>query len=157
MIDKKDLLKELEKKFEETKEDLGFQASLEGLDSVFFIKDFILSSGFVSEDFSRQLCSRIIDTYRGWSSYFHELLMPSSGNMFAQTESKLLSSKEDRENLWKISKKLMDFSSMHSLIGLKKDKVLEAKFIDETYNYWNEVLNEELIKIFEKVNENWKK
>jgi len=70
-MNNKEILNELEKKFEELKKELGFKSELQDIDEIFYIKDAILKDGFVSENIDRQICSRIIETYMGWTNYLH--------------------------------------------------------------------------------------
>ena len=69
-MEKKDLLKELEEKFKNIKLELKFNSSLKDIDKIFFIKDAIQKDGFVSENLSRQICYRIVETYMGWNEYY---------------------------------------------------------------------------------------
>lgn len=155
MTDKHELLQELQEAFKKEKERLGFIASFEELDSVYFIKDMILQNGFVSDTFSRSLCRRICDSYNAWASFTHRLLMPNPGSIPDMKESKSLQ-EEDKKKLQEIMHKSMEFSSRNSLIGLKKDYQAEAAFIDETLDYFNNTLAVDLIPIMEKVNSAWK-
>ena len=157
MADKKELLNELKEKFEEAKKELGFNASFEELDSAFFIKDAVLSIGFVSDGFSRQLCSRIIDTFNSWHSYLNGLMMPSSSFFASQTEAKLFNTPEDKKIIWSLIKKAMYLSSKNSIIGMSKDKNLEKEFIDEAYISWRDFYCPGILKILQRVNEGWKK
>jgi len=156
MGDKEILLKELKEEFEKSRKELNFKVSYNEIEREFKIEDAILSMGFVSTNFSRQLCSRILENYMGWHNYLNGLLIPSTGYFSNQIESKLFSSKEDKEIMWNLIKKIMIFSSEHSLIDLNKDKKRESKFIDETFSYWVKKFNPEIIKILSKVNSEWK-
>ena len=93
MIDKKELIKEIEREFEKTKEELGFNASLEDLEEAFRIYDGVVSSEFVSTNFSRQICSRILDNFMGWHNYLNGILMPNAGFLASQTEANLFNNK----------------------------------------------------------------
>ena len=156
MENKKNLLKELKEKFKEIKEDLGFAPSYEEIEREFKIEDAILSTEFISPNFSRQLCSRILENYMGWRSYLNGLLIPTQGDFSSQTEANLFSSKEDRELIWNLIKKIMVFSSEYSLIGLTKNKEREAKFIDDSFSYWTHKFRPEIVKILSKINREWK-
>ena len=83
------------------------------------------------------------------------ILVPSSGFLASQTEANLFNNKEDREMIWGLIKKTMEFSTRHSLIGFTRDKVEEAKFIDESLLYWKQVFAPSLEKILKKANEAW--
>jgi hypothetical protein len=156
MIDKKELIKEVEKEFNKVKNELGFEATLEELEDAFKIYDGVISSEFVSTNFSRQLCSRILDNYMGWHNYLNGILIPNSGFLASQTEANLFNNQEDREMVWKMIKKTMEYSTTHSLIGLTKNKKLEAQFIDDTLKYWKDVFSPNLKIILLRANEAWK-
>lgn len=157
MVSKKELLRELKEKFDDAKKELNFNPTYEELEQEFRIEDAILSSEFVSNAFSRQLCARILDNFMGWHNYLNGLISPTQGYLASQTEANLFNNNEDRELIWDLIKKSMTFSSEHSLIGLTNDKEREAKFIDETFNYWKETFSPGLIKILSKVHEGWNK
>lgn len=157
MLDKKHLLKELGEKFKELQKELGFETSFDDLDSAFFISDYVLSSEFVSETFSRQLCSRIVETLQGWMGYLESLLIPNPQSFVSQTESKLFQSEEYKKKIWDAIKEVRTLSSMNSLAGLKKDKVLEKEFIDSAFIFWRDMYSPLLVEILGKINVAWKK
>ena len=156
MSDKERLLKELEETFKKSQKDLGFNSSFEDLEKAFGIKDSILSVDFVSENFSRQLCSRILENYMGWYTYLNGLLVPNPNYLASQTESKVFGDEESRKNIWKLIKKIMEFSTRHSLIGFDSGED-EAKFIDEGLDYWNTTFKPNLVGILTKVNQGWQR
>ena len=151
----KELLNKLEMEFNKIKEELNFNSGLEEIDKIFFIKDYIFGIGFVSEKFSRQLCSRITDLYSSWMSYLHGLIMPNPQNILNISEAKLFSQDEKTE-INNLMKKAMELSSRHSLIGLEKNKQEESKFIDDAVLFWNDEFSLGLIKIMKKVNNAWR-
>ncbi|OGJ21399.1 hypothetical protein A3K73_09205 [Candidatus Pacearchaeota archaeon RBG_13_36_9] len=151
----KEILGELEEKFKTMKKELGFRASLDELDEAFFVRDALLSARFVSEKLSRQICSRIIETYMVWTNYLHSLIMPNPGHMLNMNESKMFNEEEKRALLGLLSKS-MELTSRNNLIGLTKDKKEEAKFIDNALNFWVKSFKPEMIKVVTKINENWK-
>ena len=155
MEKKEDLLRELREAFDETKKRLGFEASFEDLDRAFRITDGVLSSDFISEEFSHQICARIVENYMSWYNYLNGLLVPSSNFLASQTEASLFSGKEDREMIWELIKKSMEFSTRHSLLGLRKDESEEAKFIDDALTYWVQDFSPKLEIILKKSNEAW--
>lgn len=156
MNEKEELLRELKEKFDESKKEIGFKPSFEELEESFSITDSVLSIGFVSDNFSRQLCSRIVDYFRDWHGYLNNLLIPSSSYYASQTESKLFQLEDDKKKIWELIKVSMKFSSMHSFIGVRKNKSLEKEFIDGAYESWNNFFKGELSEILEKVYLNWK-
>jgi len=154
-MNKKEILEELEEKFKIMKKELGLKASLEELDEVFFIRDSILMARFVSEKLSRQICSRIIETYMSWTNYLHSLVMPNPGHMLNMNESKMFND-EEKKAILKLISQAMELTSRNNLIGLTKDRKEEAKFIDNSLNFWIKSFKPEMIKIITKINENWK-
>ncbi len=156
-MDKKEILKELEKKFDEAKKEIGFNPSFEDLEKEFSITDMVLSNGFVSENFSRQLFSRIAEFYRDWHGYLNNLLLPNPSYYAGQTEAKIFSSEEDKKKIWKLVESSMKFSSMHSLAGLTQDKEKEKEFINESYLEWINNFKPGIIYLMNKVYEGWKK
>jgi hypothetical protein len=133
---KKELLDELKIQFEKSQKEIGFETSFEELNNLFFIEDAILSAGFVSNSFSRQLCSRITDGFGNWENYLHSLLMPNPGSMMNQTEAKLFQNPSDREEIWNMISKLVGFITLNNLVGITKDLQKEKEFIDGVYNFW---------------------
>lgn len=157
MIDKKKLLLEAQEAFNEIHKELNLKVSYEELDREFFISDSVLSTGFVSTNFSKQVCSRIVDFYRDWHGYLNNLLMPNPNFYAGQTESKLFNSEEDRKKIWNLIKMSMKFSSIHSVNMLKGDLGLQANFINEGYSSWINVFKPGLVYILSKVSEGWAK
>ena len=156
-MDKKEILKELEKKFSEVRKEIGFEPTFEEIEKEFEITDAVLSSGFVSENFSRQLCSRIVEFYRDWHGYLNNILMPNPSFFAGQTESKLFNNDEDRKKVWELIGISMRFSSWHSLVGLTRDKKKEMEFINEAYTSWINDFKPGLIYMINKVHDGWKK
>jgi len=154
-MNKKELLEELEEKFKIIKEELGFKSGLEEINSIFFIKDAILNAGFVSESFSRQLCSRIVETYVSWNNYLHSLIVPNPGYLLNMNESKMFD-EEERRKIMKLVGESMALISMNQTIGLTKDKKEEGEFIDNAVRFWKKTFKPELIKITKKINSGWK-
>jgi len=156
MAEKKEIFKELEERFEHAKKELGFKSSLDDLDEVFYIREAVLKNGFVSERVSRQICSRIVESYNLIINYLHGLVLPSPQNMIAITESKMFDEQE-RKDILKLMTKTMAILSLNNRVGQTKDKKLEAEFIDSSLKFWKEEFNPKLKEIVIKVSEDWKK
>ena len=154
MSKKDELVQELENAFEKIKKELGFRSTLEDLDKVFYIKDFVLKDGFVSESFSRQLCHRIVGLFMDWNDYLHSLIIPNPQNLLNMSESKILSQEEKKEII-ELMKKVMELSSRNGLIGLNKDKKAESEFIDYSLRFWNDEFKPRITKIIKKINKEW--
>ena len=155
-MEQQELIKRAEEKFKETKHELGFKASFEELDKVFFIRDGVMKAGFVSDNFSRQICARIVESLMSWNNYLHGLIMPNPQNLLNFTESKSVKTEEERKQITKIMKRAMAFASTNTLVGLTKNRKEEAEFIDESLKFWNEEFSPILTVIMKKVNDNWK-
>ncbi len=153
---KEEVLKELEEKFEEEKKRLGFKSSFKEIDEIFFIKDYVLNSGFVSETFSRQLCSRIIDTFGNWNNYLHSLILPNPHHMINMNEAKMLND-EDKKSIGKLMSQAIAVMSTNTLVGLTKEKKVEAEFIDDSVKFWNSTYKPKIVELMTKINEGWKK
>jgi hypothetical protein len=153
-MEKKELIKELEKEFQKMKKDLNFKSTFEELNRIFFISDSVLKDGFVSENLSRQVSYRIVETFMGWNDYLHSIIMPNPQNILNMSESKIFNQEEKKEII-ELMKKNMEISSRNSIIGLTKDKKAEAVFIDKAVKFWNEEFKPKMIKIMKKVNKEW--
>ena len=150
------LLRQLKDKFEELKSELGFKSSFHEIDKIFYIQDSILNAGFVAESFDRQICARIVDTYMGWNNYLHNLVMPDSHSMIQMNESKLLNDVDKKEILQVIADS-MRIVSMNLVIGIGRDKNVEAQFIDNSVEFWNRHYSSSVFRIVKKINDGWNK
>ncbi len=154
-IDKKVLLKEIQVEFEKLKKEIGVKVTLEELDKLFLVKDYILSFGFVPEDFSYQVRARISSFYSSWSNYLQGILFPNPSSLLAMSESKIFSDDEKRE-ISRIISKLMAVASLNSFLNVSKDKKLEKEFFEKSIKTWTFV-HQNLHEIMKKVSENWDK
>ena len=152
--EKEDLLKQMHEKFNEAQKEIGFAATFEEIEEIFFIKDRIFSDGFVSDKFSRQMCSRMSETLGGWVGYLHSLLMPNPQSLMNLTEARLFS-EEERKEIRDLIKGAMALESLNSLAGLEKDLAKEREFIDGAVRFWNEKLKPGIVKVVGKVNGGW--
>lgn len=148
-------MKRFETTFEQVKKELKFKATLEELDSIFFIRDYIIHENFVNQTLSRAIARRIVDLLMSWYGYLHGLLMPNPSSMASIGESNFLNDDEKSE-IMSVMNKIMAYASTNSLIGLTKNKAEEGKFIDNSVAFWTETLNPFLTKIMKNVNEGWK-
>ncbi|MFT4312202.1 MAG: hypothetical protein ACMXYF_03150 [Candidatus Woesearchaeota archaeon] len=149
-----ELQEQLFKAFEKEKNRLGFTPTFEQLDEIFFLKDHVLQEKYVSEQYSRMLCSRITQTYSSWVSYLHSFIMPNP-HSFIDTNQVQAIQEKDRHNIQIYIGKLMQVIHTNTYIGIKKDAQLEKQFIDESYTLWFE-FKDHILPILEKVGEYWK-
>ena len=155
-MDNSQMLKELESEFQKMKKELGFKATLDELDSAFFIKDAILGEGFVSNYLSRQICSRIANTYMNWNNYLHGLVFTNPGNMMLMTESRMFNDAE-KKRISALISETMGLVSKNTLVGITKDKKEEAEFIDNAWEFWNKTFRREIENVMKKVHDGWMK
>lgn len=153
--EKKELLLELKEEFAKVKKELNLKSDFDELDEVFFITDFVLHESYVSEDFSRQMCSRIRDTLNVWANYLHSLLMPNPQYLINLTEAKLFK-EDERKEVWELLKGALALSSLNTLSGMTKDKKKEKEFIDGSLDFWHKKYKPGIVKILKKVNDGWK-
>ena len=150
----KELLNEFEHEFEKIKKELNFKATLQELDEIFFLKDFVLQTGFLSPRLSRMMCSRIKDTLSIWGQQLQAWLTPNPYSIISIGESQAFTDSE-KEEMNKIMRKILSLTSDNMLVGLTKNKENEAKFIDDSLAFWKENLPH-LIRYTEKMNHYWK-
>lgn len=151
------LIEEMNKKFHELKKKLNLKIEFEEIDNIYHIKDYILNGRYVSDDFSRQIRKAISDIHYSWINYLQGLLIPNPSHLGSITESKMFTTKEERDQISKIIEKLYALVSTNNTIILTRDKSIEAKFIEDSVKMWNNYLVFELKKVIVKINENWLK
>ena len=148
-----DLLDQFEKEFKKMREELGFSASLDELDTVFHLRDFIQQVGFVSTSLDRMLSGRIRDTFSSWIGYLHGLAMPNPGYMPAAEEASLF--ENQREEIFVLMRKYIALSNENAIIGLEQDKKRQAEFFDEALALWNET-KPQLLKYLQRTHTHWR-
>ncbi|MDA3836822.1 MAG: hypothetical protein PF542_04320 [Nanoarchaeota archaeon] len=156
-MDKVKLLKEYETAFIALQKEYGFVTPISELEEIFMMRDHILETGYVRENFSAQVSSRIVDYFRNWAGYLNAILVPNPQSFVNQTESKLFSSEEDKQEMWKIVKICMRYSSGFSLMLLSRDKKMQAEFIDTAYNSWKNDVKPFMIDTMQRVHSAWNK
>lgn len=153
---KAEILKELDEKFSKIQKELGFKVSLDELDEIFFIRDEILRDRFVSDQLSRQIAHRITNTYQNWTGYLHSIIMPNPHNLMNANEAKMFS-EDERKELLQFMSKIMALISVNTLVGMNNDRVMEAKFFDDSVKFWKDEFQPVMIKYMEKVKSEWHK
>ena len=154
MADKQELIAELEDKFKGMSKKLKLKHSLEDFDRIFFVRDFILQHGFVSESLSRMFCSRIVSLYESWANYLQGILMPNPSSLIHMYGSNSFS-KQEKAGIASLINDMMALVSRNSLIGLTKDRKAEARFLDDAVVLWDTFFKEKLIEIEKKANVFW--
>jgi len=146
-------MEEFEQAFNKLRTEMGFTPTLEALDEIFFLTDHIQQLGFVSNQLSRTVCSRIVDTYNNWIGAFHDWVMPNQSSMISMEQSNTFSEEEKKE-LINLIKKFMAFLTRNIVIGITKDKDAERQFINDAVTIWNDNLPA-MTKFSKKLQAHW--
>lgn len=145
----------LRKQFALTKETLGFNATFEEINGISYIEDMALSQGYVSNNFSRQMINRMLDTFSSWLGQIHSWIYPQPNDMIHGYESKKVSEEERKELLLMVDR-IMYLLRKHKRIafkGLIKEE--EAAFVDELVDFDKEYFNPFMLKYHEKFESVW--
>ena len=153
---KEEILKELRNQFNLTKKRLGFNATFEEINQISYIEDMALSAGFVSNQFSRQMINRMVETFYGWVGEIYSWIYPPQMDIVHINESKKISQEERKEFLLMISR-IMYLVRKNKKIAfnqLKKDE--EAKFVDELVKFDEDFFNPFMLKYHKRFEDVWK-
>jgi len=152
---KQEILLELRKQFDETKKRLGFKSTYKEIDNTSYIEDMALSQGFVSNQFSRQMINRMVDTFFGWINELYSWISPSPFDMIHINESKKLSPEEIKEVLNMIDRimYLVRKNKRIAFNGLKKKE--EGDFVDELVEFDKKHFNPFMLKYHNKFEDLW--
>ncbi len=149
------LLKELHDAYSTLQHSLGVRASLDELDAAFYVRDAILSAGYVSPSLTQQLCARIADIFMNWNGYLHGLVMPDPHFLVQMNESKFIDS-EGKKAILALIARSMVFVSKNTLFHARgTDFAEEARFIDESLAFWKNDYQPTLISILETLRARW--
>jgi len=154
-MSKEDLMKELEKEYEKLKKELDLSFNLAELNEHFFIKDYILEKGFVSDNLSNQIRGRIVDIMINLDNYLHSLIMPNPQNLFNINESKALDS-EDKKKIMKMMSRVAYFVAKNGSIRLNNNKEVEIDFFNNSFKFWIDVYEPFFLKLMQKIEDHWK-
>lgn len=154
-IDTQKLRSELLDAFSSEQKRLGFTSSFEDINSIFFIEDMVFQQGYVSVQFSRALCRRIVDTFYGWAQTFHTWVLPNPSSIFNLTESDAFD-EVDKEKISKLLATFMRFCTKNPINGISKDSAGEAQFIDEGVALWR-AEKDTIVSFLTKVGTSWEK
>lgn len=155
-MNKEQLLKELRKQFDLTKKRLGFKSTFEEINEMSYIEDMVLSQGFVSNQFSRQMINRMVETSYGWINTLYAWVYPAPMDIVYINESKKLS-KEERTEILFMMDRIMYLVRKNKRIafeGLIKEE--ESKFIDELVDFDKKYFNPFMLKFNKKFEKAWR-
>jgi len=148
-----ELLEEFKKEFEKEKKEIKLKTSLNELEEIFHINDFVLRENYVSPRITRQIARRIMEFFISWVQYVHGLIIPNPNSMLNLAEAQALS-EEDKKKITKVMNKLMALTSRNSLINLGQNKKDDKNFIDDAVATWKEV-QPDLDMAMKKIVTNW--
>jgi len=131
-----ELLQHFEQEFAKLKQELKFKATLEELDAVFFLRDFICEQKYVSTSLSRQISGRMVALFNNWYGYLHSIIVPNPGSMLNINESNEFD-EEEKAEIMHVMNNFIRLSVLNGQNGLTKDRKAEAKFIDDALDTWN--------------------
>jgi len=155
-MNKQEILEELRKQFDETKKRLGFKSTFEEINEMAYLEDMVLSQGFVSNQFSRQMINRMIDTFYSWTGELYSWVYPAPMDIIHLNENKKLFQEERKEILIMIDKimYLVRKNKRIAFKGLVKKE--EADFVDELIEFDKKHFNYLMLKYTEKFEKGWK-
>ncbi len=151
---KKQLLEELKEKFKQTKEKLGFKSTFEEVNEICYLEDAALSAGFVSEQFSRQMINRLVETYYSWVPPMHSWIMPPQYDLIYLKENKQITEQE-REEMKDLIKQIMYLVRKNKSIAFNNLKG-EGEFVDELVEFDKKIFHKTLYKFNKKFEDYWK-
>lgn len=155
-MEQDELLERFEKEFGALKQELKFRSTLDDIDKICYIRDVILSMGYVPKYLSRLVCRNITDTFKAWGNYFHGVVIPNPHSLLSVNESRMFSD-EEKNQFKDLMSQIMVLSSRHALNGITNDKIADGKFIDDAMKFWNKTLNPKIIEVLKKVHREWGK
>jgi len=153
---KEEILKELRKQFELAKKRLGFKASFDEINRISYIEDMALSGGYVSNQFSRQIINRMVETFSGWLSELYSWIYPNPVDIIKMNESKKLKEEEKKE-ISKMIDRIMYLIRKNKRIafeGLRREE--EGAFVDELVKFDKKYFNPFMLKYHKKFEKIWK-
>jgi hypothetical protein len=156
-MEKEELLKELRKQFNLTKEKLKFKATFDEINEVSYIEDMALSQGFVSNQFSRQMINRMIDGPYSWLNDLYGWLYPPPTDLIHLNEGKSLTQEERKEVLEMLELIIHLFRKNKRIAfeGLNPEE--EGRFVDELVEFKKTKFLPFMAKYHIKMENLWKK
>lgn len=132
-----ELIAKLESDFGQLRQRLGFNATFEALDEVFFFRDFVSQHKFVSNNLARMLSARISETFNSWVGHLHAWVVPNPGSMINVSEHNHFS-EEEKQQMIQVMHAFMVVLSKNTCIGITKDQVAQKELFDEAIAVWHE-------------------
>jgi hypothetical protein len=153
-MDKKEILKELREKFDEIKKNLKFKATFQEINEMSYIEDMALRDGYVSNQFSRQMINRMVETFVSWIPELNVLIFPAPYDLIRLNESKILTQQEKNE-ITEIISRIFYIYRKHKRIAFE-DLKGEGEFVDELVNFDKAYFNPFMLKYHKKLEKFWR-
>lgn len=142
------IAQKLNESFAQYKEKVQLKISFEELEQMLFLKDLMFERGYVPEDLGVTIRGRAMDLYNSWYGYMHGIFFPNPQSIPMQMEMQFFSD-EYKQELNKLMHKTMHYLKWSYLLGLKQDKQEEARFIEETYDFWIKTLKPKMASMMD--------
>ncbi len=149
-----EILKEAEKRFNQLKKKYKIKTTFEELDKIYYLKDKLVERKTLPVDLLGFIRRVIMEFYTGFANHLHGILFPAQ-NLILMTESEAFNEQE-KDEISKLLKKIMTLASKNNLLLVTRNKLEEAKFIDECVSKWKKEFKPQLEKILNKIYEKWK-
>ena len=152
-MDKKEILKELREKFDELRKNLKFKSTYEEINEMSYVEDMVLSDGYVSNQLSRKLINRMLETFASWIPELNVLLFPAPYDIGRLNENKTLTQEEKNE--------ITDMISRIFYLYRKNKRIAfegldgEGEFIDEMVRFNKTHFNPFMLKYHKKLEKFW--
>lgn len=155
-MNKQEILKELKEKFNETKKRLGFKSTFKEINEISYIEDMVLSQGFVSNQFSRKIINRMVETFYCWVTELYSWVYPAPMDIIHLHENKKVSEEERQEILDMIDKimYLVRKTKRIAFEGLIKEK--EGSCVDELVKFNKKYFCPFMLKYHKKFEKVWR-
>jgi hypothetical protein len=149
------ILERLENEFSQFKKEHKIIPTLDELDKAFFIREHILSRGWVGTSLGRSLCYQIVNSFNGWMNYLLSIVMPNAGSMVQMNESQSFT-EDDKKEIIKLMNRILAVTTQNAIVSLSKDATAESKFINDSWTLWK-TIHPEFLRYTKKSLEHWKK
>lgn len=156
-MEKEELLKELRKQFDLTKERLKFKATFDEINSSSYIEDMVLADKFVSNQFSRQMINRMVEGPYSWLNDLYGWLYPPPTDLIHLNEGKSLTQEERKEVLEMLELIIYLFRKNKRIAFQGLDPEEEGKFVDELVEFKKTKFTPFMTKYHLKMEAIWKK
>jgi hypothetical protein len=155
-MNKNEILNDLRNQFEATRKKLGFKASYDEINRISYIEDMVLSEGYVSNQFSRQLINRMVETLYSWMNEIYSWIYPAPMDIVHMHENRKLNEQEKKEMLLAMDG-IMYFVRKTKRIafdGFKEKE--ESEIIDEVVDFYNIRFKPFMLKYHKRFEDLWK-